>query len=126
MESVAVTKVANGINTAELLSLHQDHDEPFRTFATRVWSKAETCSLTIIRECKCVKRNVTSYTEEAVKDVMLASIGDTRREVLSTEDILSTSAFKITPFWKLLLPRSRDADRDQHAGGKTVFCLKLK
>ena len=42
MESIAVIKVAVGVRRAELMNLHQDHDEPFRTFATRVHSKAET------------------------------------------------------------------------------------
>ena len=43
------------------------------------------------------KQNVTSYTEQAIKDVMLAGVGDEdiRREVLSTEDILSRSSFEI-------------------------------
>ena len=34
MESVAVIKVAIGVKRAELMRLHQDHDVPFRTFAT--------------------------------------------------------------------------------------------
>ena len=98
MESVAVIKVAIGVKRAELMSLHQDHDEPFRTFATRVRSKAETCNFTTVSECECGKKNVTSYTEEAIKDVMLAGDDDIRREVLSTEDILSRSSFDIISF----------------------------
>ena len=50
MESVPVMKVAVGFKRAELLSLHQDHDEPFRTLATRVRSKAETCNFTTTSE----------------------------------------------------------------------------
>ena len=49
MESVAVIKVAIGVKTAELMSLHQEHDEPFITFATRVRSRAETCNFTTVR-----------------------------------------------------------------------------
>ena len=100
MESIAVIKVAIGVRRAELMNLHQDHDEPFRTFATRVRSKAETCNFTTVSECDCGKSNVTSYTEEAIKDVMLAGVGDDdiRREVLSTEDILSRSSFDIISF----------------------------
>ena len=41
MEPVAVIKVADGVKRAELVSLHQDHDEPFRTIVTRVRSKAK-------------------------------------------------------------------------------------
>ena len=100
MESIAVIKVAIGVKRAELMNLHQDHDEPFRTFATRVSSKAETCNFTTVSENDCGKSNVTSYTVEAIKDVMLAGVGDDdiRREVLSTEDILSRSSFDIISF----------------------------
>ena len=91
MESIAVIKVSIGVKRTELMSLHQNHNEPFRTFATCVRSKAETCNFTTVSECDCGKSNVTSNTEEAIKDVMFASVGDDdiRREVLSTEDILS-------------------------------------
>ena len=89
MESIAFIKGAIGFKRAELLMLHQDHDEPFRIFATRVRSKAETCNFTTVSKCECGKK--ISYTEEAIKDVMLAGEvdGDIKREVLSTEDILS-------------------------------------
>ena len=40
MESVGVKKVAIGVKRAELMSLHQEHNKSFRTFATRVCSKA--------------------------------------------------------------------------------------
>ena len=47
--------------------------------------------VTTASEYKCWKQNVTSYTEEAIKDVMLTGVGDNdiRREVFSIEDILS-------------------------------------
>ena len=47
-----------------------------------------------------VKSNVTSCTEEAIKDVMLAGVGDEdiRREFLSTNNTLSRSSFKIISF----------------------------
>ena len=76
MELIAVIEVAVGLRRAELMNLHQDHNEPFRTFATRVRSKAETCNFTTVSECDCGKSNVTSYTEEAIKDVMLAGVGE--------------------------------------------------
>ena len=40
---------------------------------------------------------MTSYTEEAIKDMMQGDY-DSRREVLSIEDILSRSSFDITSF----------------------------
>ena len=42
IESIAVIKVAIGVRRAKLMSLYQDHDKPFITFAIRVRSKAET------------------------------------------------------------------------------------
>ena len=48
MESIAVIKVAIGVKRAELMGMCQGHDEPFRTFATRVRSKAETCNFTTV------------------------------------------------------------------------------
>ena len=56
MESIAVIKVSVGFKRAELVWLHQDHDEPFRTFATRLLSKAETCKFTAVSECECGKK----------------------------------------------------------------------
>ena len=77
--------------------LHQDHVESFRTFATLDRSKAKICNCTTVSECEFGKRNVTSYTEEALTDVMLAGVGDdgTRRDVFRTEDILSRSFYEI-------------------------------
>ena len=71
MDSVAVVKVAVSVKRAELQSLHQVHDEPFRTFATRVRNKVETCNFTTVSECECGNKNVTSYTADAIKDVVL-------------------------------------------------------
>ena len=53
MESVAAIKVAVGVKRAGLVSLHQDHDEPFRTLTNRVRSKAEACNFTTVSECEC-------------------------------------------------------------------------
>ena len=53
MESVAVIKIALSVKRAELVRLHQDHDEPFRTFATRVRSKVEACNFTTVSKCAC-------------------------------------------------------------------------
>ena len=51
MESIPVIKVAIGVKRAELMSLHQDHDELFRTFSTRIRSKTETCNFTTVSKC---------------------------------------------------------------------------
>ena len=58
--SIAVIKVAIGVKRAELMSLHQDHDKPFRTFATCVRRKTETLKKVSKRERG--NRDVTSFT----------------------------------------------------------------
>ena len=95
------------------MSLHQDHDKAFRTFATRLRRKAETCNFTTISECG--EKNVKSYTEEAVKDVLQAGVGDedTRRKVLSTEDILSRSSFE-----KIFFIESKEMGRHATEGSR--------
>ena len=100
MESVSVIKVAIGVKRVELMSLHQDRNESFRTFATHVRRKAETCNFRTVSECECRTKNLTSYTEEAIKDLMLVGVADydIRRVVLSTEDIVSRSSFDIISF----------------------------
>ena len=81
----------------------QDHDKPLHFCnPCQAESKAETCSFTTISECECGKKYIISYTEEAIKDVILAGVGDEdiRREVLTTEDILSRQSFEIIFFIK--------------------------
>ena len=100
IESVVVIKFAMAVKRAEVMSLHQEHDEPLRTFTTRISSIVETCNFTTVSERKFGKKNMTNYTEEAIEDVMVAGIGDDgiRREVLSTKDIFSRSSFDIISF----------------------------
>ena len=43
VKGFAVIKVATGVTRSELLAMRQDHDEPIRTFAARVKSKADVC-----------------------------------------------------------------------------------
>ena len=83
-----------------LLACISYHDELFRTFATCVCSKAETCNFGTVNECDCGKWNVRSYTEEAIKHVMLADVGDNdiSRKFPSTEDILSRLLFDLISF----------------------------
>ena len=61
MESIAVIKVAVGVTKAEMVSLHQDHDELFRTFALCVMKKAAICKLTTVIECECGKKCYKFY-----------------------------------------------------------------
>ena len=86
MERLAVIAVASRVTRAELMQMRQDHDEPFRTFAARVRGKAETCSYHL----KCSCNNTVDYTDEIIRDVLVAGISDTdiRREIMGTDKIL--------------------------------------
>ena len=90
MRSIAVIPVARGVNRAELFKMNQSGDEAIRTFAARVRGKAETCAFTTSVKCDCGKDVKADYTEEVIKDIILAGISDLdiRRDALSMPEIL--------------------------------------
>ena len=65
-ENVMVARVA-------LNQMRQDHNEPVRTFAARVKGQADICNFQI--KCSECDKNV-SYTESAVKDVVIIGLAD--------------------------------------------------
>ena len=89
MKQLAVIPVARGVSRAELLQMKQSSDEPVRTFAARVRGKAETCGFITSAPCPCGESVPCDYTEEVIRDVILAGLADLdiRREALSTADI---------------------------------------
>ena len=89
MKSLAVIAVATGVTRAELVVMHQERDESFRSFAARVRGKAETCSYTT----KCICERSVDFTDIIIRDVLIAGIADMdiRREALGTEGILHRS-----------------------------------
>ena len=60
----------------ELMSLHQDHNEPFKTFSTRLHSKEETCIFTTVSQRGCGKTNAKSNKEEAEVSVKQAKLSN--------------------------------------------------
>ena len=93
MQSLAVIPVARGVSRAELFQMSQSNDEPIRTFAARVRGKAETCGFSTSANCQCGKIVQADYTEEVIRDVLLAGISDLdiRREALSMPGIQEKS-----------------------------------
>ena len=89
MESIAVIKVSICVTRTDLMRITQENDEVFRTFAARVRGKAETCDFKVHIECECGKSIRAEYTEEVIRDVLLAGISDIdiRREVLGMEGV---------------------------------------
>ena len=93
MRSLAVIPVARGVSRAELIKMSQSDDEPIRTFAARVRGKAETCGFITAAKCKCGEQVKADYTEEVIRDVILAGISDfdIRRDALSMPGIQEKS-----------------------------------
>ena len=100
MRVLAVIPVARGITRTELRQMKQKNDESFRLFAARVRGKAETCDFVIPVKCQCDQQLSADYTEDAIRDVLLAGISDSdiRREALSTEGLQRTGINNIVSF----------------------------
>ena len=93
MQSIAIIPVARGVTRAELFQMSQSAEEPIRTFAARVRGKAETYGFTTTTKCQCGKPVEADYTEEVIRDVLLAGISDLdiRRDALSMPKIQQKS-----------------------------------
>ena len=76
MRSFAVIRVSKGVQRAELRKMTQGSDEVVRTFLARVQGKARTCNLVTTGRCECGKSVTVNYTQEVVKDVVMAGIAD--------------------------------------------------
>ena len=76
MRSFAVIRVSKGVQRAELRKMTQGSDEAVRTFVARVQGKARTCNLVTTGQCDCGKSVSINYTQEVVKDVVMAGIAD--------------------------------------------------
>jgi len=81
----AVISVAASVLRTELLGMRQDHGENILAFASRASGKARNCKLTI----KCSHGEDVDYSEEIVKQVVLAGMFDEeiKRKVLSEQGI---------------------------------------
>lgn len=81
----AVVSVAASVLRTELLSMKQDHGETILAFVSRALGKARNCKLTV----KCPHDVDVDYSEELVKQVVLAGVfdDDIKRKVLSTPGI---------------------------------------
>ena len=100
LHSLAVIPVAKGVIRAELMKMEQQNGENFRTFAARVKGKAETCGFNIEVPCVCGKIINAAYTNETMKDVLLAGISDMdiRREALSCVGLLQEPINELVAF----------------------------
>ena len=76
LERFAVIQTAKSVLRAELMRMSQANDEPIRTFSARVQGKAQTCGFTTLHTCKCGEQEEVDYTQDVIKDVVLAGIGD--------------------------------------------------
>ena len=98
MERLAVISTSRGATREELRNMRQGNDESIQTFAARVKGKAQTCGFTMKSACPCALR--VDYTQEVVKDVLLAGICDDEvkmrvHDVLDDEEIDQKSVNEI-------------------------------
>ena len=100
MRALAVIPVGEGILRAELMQMRQSNNESFRLFAARVKGKAETCGYSTIVMCSCGNEVTADYTQEAIRDVLLAGIScnDIRREALSNNRLQKKAINDIIAF----------------------------
>eukprot|EP00111_Clytia_hemisphaerica_P020937 TCONS_00061733-protein len=105
MKSLAVVAVATCVTRTELMNMHQERDEQFRIFSSRVRGKAETCNY----KTRCTCDNTIDFTDSIIRDVLIAGIEDSdiRREVLGIANILETSINDI-----IALVESKEMARD--------------
>ena len=89
MKTRAVIPVATGVLRAELLSMKQKRDEPYRSFSSRVRGKAETCAFLTTSLCSCGISTPVDYTDQIIRDVLIAGVydADIRRDVLGIDGI---------------------------------------
>ena len=89
MQSFAVIRVSKGAQRAELMKMSQGNDETIRSFVARVQGKARTCDFRAEGKCNCDEAVVVDYTQEVVKDVVLAGLTDheVQTSVLEVEGI---------------------------------------
>ena len=100
MRTLAVIPVSRGVIRAELMRMDQSPDEAFRTFAARVRGKAEMCGFRIQCQCACALTFPSDYTDDMVRDVLMAGIADLdiRREALGAPDMQEMPINEIIAF----------------------------
>ena len=86
---LAVISVATGVLRSDLMQMRQLRDEPFRAFAARVRSKADTCAFTV--DCTCGLK--VNYTDHMIRDTLLNGIAD--REIIASADVLTCAVNEI-------------------------------
>ena len=129
LKSIAVVPVALGVIRSELMSMSQDPDEPFRTFAAKVQGKAETCEFRTKYSATCPEEDCghkfegsTYYTEEQIRDVLLQGISDVdiRREALSVKGIQEQTVADIVAFVETR-ETARNANPAQMVNGMSSY-----
>ena len=119
MEKLAVIPSAKSVTRAELTKMCQGNDEPIRTFAAKVQGKAQTCGFTTKFTCTCNKESSVNYTQEIIKDVLLAGIADAdiQTTVFDVEGIEEKTVNEIVA----LIERKEKARKAYHQSGVSAI-----
>ena len=119
MERLAVIPISKGVIRAELMKMRQGSDELVRTFHSNVQGKAQMCGFSVKFTCECNKTSKVDYTDEVIKDVLLAGIADevVQTGVYDVEDIEDKSVNEIVA----LIERKERARKNHHQSGVSAI-----
>ena len=95
MRKMAVIPIAASVRRTKLITTQQDHGQTFREYYANTRAAAATCAYKVKCPHACCANNAPiDYTQEVVKDILLAGIIDMeiRKDVLSLTDLDSKSA----------------------------------
>ena len=95
IREMAVIKIAASVRRTKLMLSRQDHGVNFREYYANTRAAAATCNYKI--QCRhdcCAEKDPIDYTQNVVKDIILAGMADSdiRRDVLGLSDLDSKTA----------------------------------
>ena len=72
----AVKPVNIMVSRVQLQNLHQERDEPVRSFCARLRGQAGVCNFTKTKICPCHREVVLDYSEDIVRDALIRGLVD--------------------------------------------------
>ena len=90
MKALAEVHVAASVFCSELLDIKQSRGDLFAPLL-HDRGKAETCAFSTVSNCSCGLQNAVDYTDQIVRDLLIAGVydSDIRREAMGLDGITS-------------------------------------
>ena len=64
------------VNRVKLQNLHQERDEPMRSFVARLRGQAGACTFTKTKRCQCGQDVIVDFSEDMVRDSLVRGLED--------------------------------------------------